>query len=40
MCMDAGWMKVEQMCKAKSVKKQESVGTSEIVLDILKSERN
>lgn len=38
--MYAGLMKVEMMRKAKSIQSQESLGTSEIALDILKSERN
>lgn len=38
--MHVGWMKAEMMCKENSSQSQESVGTCEITLDVLKSQRN
>lgn len=40
MYVHAGWMKVETIRKANRIQSQKSVGTCEIALDILKSERN
>ena len=40
MHMHAGWMNVKSMHSANSIQNQKSMGTCEIVLDVLKSERN
>lgn len=40
MYMHAGWMTVETTHEANSIQSQESAGTCEIALDILKSDQN